>query len=71
MEQRYHINIFWDSRSDRWVASVPDLPGCSAHGRSPSAAAREAEEAIALWLETAREEGIAIPEARYRPSSAA
>jgi predicted RNase H-like HicB family nuclease len=67
MEQHYHINLFWDSRSDRWVAAVPDLPGCSAHGATPAEAAAEVQVAIELWLETAREEGIAIPAARYRP----
>lgn len=71
MEQHYHINLFWNPRSDRWIADVPDLRGCSAHGRTPAEAAAEAQEAIALWLETAREEGLPIPEARYRPSSAA
>ena len=71
MEQHYHINLFWDKRSDRWVAAVPDLPGCSAHGVTPAEAAAEVQVAINLWLETARAEGLALPEPTYRPSSAA
>ena len=71
MTPRYHINLFWSEEDGRWIADVPDLAGCSAHGRTPAEAAAEAQEAIALWLETAREEGLAIPEPRYRPSSAA
>jgi len=71
MSAHYHINVFWSEEDRRWIAEVPDLAGCSAHGRSPAEAAREAEAAMALWLETAREEGLAIPEPRYRPSSAA
>jgi predicted RNase H-like HicB family nuclease len=71
MTPRYHINVFWSDEDGAWIADVPDLRGCSAHGRSPAEAAAEAQEAIALWLETARSEGIDIPEARYRPSSAA
>jgi predicted RNase H-like HicB family nuclease len=67
MEQHYPINLFWNSLSDRWVADVPDLPGCSAHGATPAEAAAEAQEAIALWLETARDEGLPIPEPRYQP----
>lgn len=67
MEQHYHINLFWDPRSDRWVAAVPDLPGCSAHGATPAEAAAEMQVAIELWLETARGEGLPIPEPRYRP----
>jgi predicted RNase H-like HicB family nuclease len=71
MTPRYHINVFWSDEDGAWIADVPDLRDCSAHGRSPAEAAAEAQEAIALWLETARAEGIVIPEARYRPSSAA
>ena len=71
MTPRYHINVFWSDEGESWIADVPDLRGCSAHGRSPAEAAAEAQEAIALWLETARDEGIEIPKPRYRPSSAA
>lgn len=70
MEQHYHINIFWDSRSGRWNASVPDLTGCSAHGATPAEAAAEVQVAIGLWLDTARDEGMAIPEPRYHPAAA-
>lgn len=68
MSPRYHINVFWSNEDRRWIADVPDLRGCSAHGRTAAEAVREAEEAAMLWLETAREEGMAIPEARYRPA---
>jgi predicted RNase H-like HicB family nuclease len=71
MEQHYHINLFWEARSDRWVAAVPDLPGCSAHGTTPAEAAAEVQVAIELWLDTAREEGIPVPEPRYRPATRA
>jgi len=70
MDPRYHINVFWSDEDESWIAAVPDLAGCSTHGRTPAEAAAEAQEAIALWLETARNEGIAIPEARYRPRAA-
>jgi predicted RNase H-like HicB family nuclease len=70
MEQHYHINLFWEPRSDRWVAAVPDLPGCSAHGATPAEAAAEVQVAIELWLETARAENLPVPEARYRPPAA-
>jgi len=64
MELRYPINLFWSEESGRWIADVPDLRYCSAHGETPEEAASEAQEAIALWLETARAEGLPIP----RPS---
>ena len=64
----YHINVFWASDDDCWIADVPDLRPCSAHGETPTEAIAEAEIAIALWIETAKERGIAIPQARYRPA---
>lgn len=70
-EPRYHINVFWSDDDGCWIADVPDLRYCSAHGKSPREAAAEAEVAIALWLEVAREEGMQIPEAAYRAASRA
>lgn len=64
----YSINLFWHSPSGTWVADVPDLRGCSAHGASPGEAAQEAETAIALWIESAAEHGDTIPKPRYRPA---
>ena len=65
---RYHINTFWYQDDECWVADVPDLKGCSAHGASPGEAMAEAQIAIELWIETARERGLPIPEPRYRPA---
>ncbi|MCX7285896.1 MAG: type II toxin-antitoxin system HicB family antitoxin [Novosphingobium sp.] len=64
----YHINVFWSVDDGCWIADVPDLRPCSAHGDTPSEALAEAEVAIELWLETAREHDLAIPEPRYRPA---
>ncbi len=66
-EPHYHINVFWSDEDECWIADVPDLRYCSAHGDSPGEAAAEAEVAIALWLEVARDNGMPIPEAAYRP----
>lgn len=68
MQHRYHINTFWYPDDERWVADVPDLKGCSAHGATPQEAMAEAQIAIELWIETAKERGIPIPEPRYRPA---
>jgi len=48
------------------VLDVPELPGCMAHGRTKREAITQAEAAIDLWIETAREDGIVIPEPRGR-----
>lgn len=68
MQHRYHINVFWYSDDGCWIADVPDLKSCSAHGDSPEEAIAEAQIAIALWIETAHNRGIAVPEPRYRPA---
>ncbi len=67
-QHRYHINLFWSAEDECWIADVPDLRPCSAHGDTPTEAIAEAEIAIALWLETAREHDRPVPEARYRPA---
>ena len=69
MSLRYNINIFWSQADGCWIADVPDLRGCSAHGETPEEAAREAQVAISLWVETAQEHGDSVPEPRYRPAN--
>lgn len=64
-EPRYHINVFWSSRENCWLADIPDLVSCSAQGDSPLGALAEVEIAMALWLETARDGNLPIPDARY------
>ena len=63
----YHINIFYSSEDDGWVADIPDLAMCSAIGDSASEALAEVEIARAAWLEAARANGIPIPAPKYRP----
>jgi predicted RNase H-like HicB family nuclease len=65
---RYHINLFWSDADDCWVADVPDLRSCSAFGDTPAEALAEVEKAIEGWLAVAREDGLEIPEPRYRPA---
>jgi antitoxin HicB len=45
-----------------WFASIPLLKGCMTQGESREDALIMLDEAKALWLETALEEGIPIPE---------
>jgi predicted RNase H-like HicB family nuclease len=66
MIPHYHINLFWSDDDDCWIADVPDVKYCSAHGATPEDAAREIQVALGLWLDVAREYGDPIPEARYR-----
>jgi predicted RNase H-like HicB family nuclease len=65
-EIQYETIIYWDSTDSVFVVEVPELPGCMAHGSTKVEAIRNAEDAAQLWLETAIEDGKAIPEPRGR-----
>ena len=58
----YEVIIYWSNEDCVFVAEVPELPGCLAHGESREAALASIREAIQLWLDTAREFGRSIPE---------
>ena len=66
MVPRYHIDLFWWPEDQCWIANVPDLKYCSAHGDTPEDAAREIAVAMALWLESAAAHSDPIPDAVYR-----
>ncbi len=63
---KYEIIIYWSIEDDAYIAEVPELPGCMAHGPSPDDALDNVKDAIALWIDTAKEFGDAIPEPRGR-----
>lgn len=67
-EPHYHINLFWSVEDQCWIADVPDLKPCSAHGDSRGEAIANINDAIQGWLETATDLGMPIPEPRYRPA---
>ncbi len=59
---KYEIIIYWSNEDQVFVAEVPELPGCMAHGSTQEAALAHANEAIQLWIDTAREFGDPVPE---------
>lgn len=61
---RYEIVVYWDNVDQIYVAEVPDLPVCMAHGKTYVEAVESVSDAISLWLETAREFGDHIPTPR-------
>ena len=60
--QRYEIIIYWSNEDEVFIAEVPELPGCMAHGDTEESALQNTKEAIQLWIDTAREFGDPIPE---------
>ena len=63
---KYEVIIYWSAEDAAFVAEVPELAGCMAHGESRESALAQAESAIALWIKTAKEFGDPIPEPKGR-----
>ena len=59
---KYEIIIYWSEEDKVYIADVPELPGCSAHGQTYDEALVSAKEAIQLWIDTAKEFGDSVPD---------
>ena len=57
---KYEVILYWSNEDNAFVAEVPELPGCVAHGDTQEAALKHAQEAMELWIDTAREFGKPI-----------
>lgn len=58
---QYQILIFWSPQDEAFVVKVPDLPGCMTDGETLEEAVHNARDAIAAWIEDAREAGDLTP----------
>ena len=63
---KYATIIYWSDADLAYLAEVPELPGCMAHGASYESALASAQDAIRLWIDTAVEFGDPIPEPKGR-----
>ncbi len=63
---KYEIIIYWSNDDQVFIAEIPELPGCMAHGKSPNEALENCKVAMDLWLDTAKEFGRSIPEPKGR-----
>ena len=54
--------IYWSDDDNKFIAEVPELPGCMADGRTPEEALRNSGIIISEWIETAKLLGREIPE---------
>ncbi len=63
---KYEIILFWSAEDDAFVADVPELPGCTAHGATQAEALANAQDAITLSIDTAFEFGDPIPQPKGR-----
>ena len=61
MNEKYEVIIYWSEEDQAYVAEIPELPGCMAHGDSYESALKNAKAAIQLWIDTAIEFNDPIP----------
>jgi predicted RNase H-like HicB family nuclease len=63
---KYELIIFWSEEDLRYVAEVPELPGCMADGLTYEEAIKNAEVVISEWIETAKNLGREVPQPKGR-----
>jgi len=63
---RYEVILYWSEDDSRFIAEVPELPGCVADGAGRQEALANVEVVIQEWIDTARELGREIPAPRGR-----
>jgi len=61
MVDLYERKVFYSKEDGGWIAVAPELPGCSAHGKTSERALKELDTAIELWLETAISKKWSVP----------
>jgi antitoxin HicB len=64
--QDYEVDIMplADADGGGFAAVAPELPGCRSDGDTPEEALANAYDAIACWIEAARELGRPVPQPR-------
>ncbi len=63
---RYEVIIYWSGADDLFVAEMPELKGCVAHGETHSEALKQVNVLAKEWLKIAKEKGWNIPEPKGR-----
>ena len=59
---KYEIILYWSNEDQAFIAEVPELPGCMAHGEDQQTALRNINDAMEFWIDTAKELGHSVPE---------
>lgn len=67
---KYEIIIYWSSADKIFIAEMPELKGCIAHGDTQDEALREINVLAEEWLQIAKEKGWQIPEPKGKLISA-
>jgi len=61
LKYKYRIYIYWSDEDNVFIAEIPELPGCMSDGETYEEAIKNAQEAIEIWVETAKKIGREIP----------
>ena len=63
---KYEIIIYWSEQDGHYIAEVPELPGCMADGESLEETLAMVQEVMRLWIETATDGGVTVPQPKGR-----
>ena len=63
---KYEIIIYWNETDKIFIAEIPELKGCIAHGQSQDEALKEVSIVAEEWMEIAKEKGWEIPQPKGR-----
>jgi len=66
MTNKYEVVIYWSEVDKVFIAEMPELNGCIAHGDTKDEALREITAVAEEWLEAAKEKGWNIPQPKGR-----
>lgn len=61
LTHKYEIILSWSNEDRAFVAEVPELPGCIAHGDDQERALGDIKDAMQFWIDRARELGRPVP----------
>ncbi|WP_342083272.1 type II toxin-antitoxin system HicB family antitoxin [Dyadobacter sp. OTU695] len=64
MNNKYELIMYWSKEDQCFIVEVPELPGCMADGATQSEALANVQRVVKEWIETAKELGREIPEAK-------
>lgn len=62
----YEVIIYWSEKDQAFIAEIPELPGCLADGKTYESALKNVRQISREWLQTAKELGRPIPQAKGR-----
>jgi len=63
---KYEIIIYWSNADNVFIAEIPELKDCVAHGETQDEALKEVSLVVNEWIEIAKEKSwdISVPKGR-------